>query len=87
MAIAGGRCLGQDPPGGLQAVQGGHPDVHQHDVGAQPAGGGHRVQAVGGLADHLDAGGGEDHGEAGADQRLVVGDHHPGHDASSGAFS
>src|SRR4029450_10882338 len=87
VAIGGGWRLGQDPSSGLQAVQLGHPDVHQHHVGAQPARGGHRFQPVGGLPADFGVGGGQDHGEAAADQRLVVGDHHPGHAGSSGASS
>lgn len=66
----------QDTAGGLQAVQLGHPDVHQDDVGPGAPDGGDGFGSVGRLGDHIDAVGGEDHPEAGTGQRLVVGDHH-----------
>ena len=42
--------------GGLHAVDAGHPDVEEADVGAQLAGDGHRLVPVRGLADDLDPG-------------------------------
>ena len=79
---------GDDAAGRLDAVELGHADVHQHDVGLQPARHVDRLHAVDGLADHLDVVlGVEDHLEAGADERLVVGDHdaHAHAVASSGS--
>ena len=62
----------------------GHADVHQHDVGMRLAGREHRLEPVGGLAHDLDVGlGVEDQPEAGADERLVVGDEDADHAASS----
>ena len=78
---------GEDAPGGLQPVHLRHPDVHQDDVGPGAPDRVDGLGAVGRLGDHVDAVGGQDHPEAGADQRLVVGDHDAqrrGHGASSG---
>ena len=50
-----GVVLG-DRRGGLEAVRGGHPQVHQDHVGAERAGEGDAFDAVGGLAHDLDAG-------------------------------
>jgi hypothetical protein len=69
----------KDPPGGLQAIDVRHPDIHEHHVGPEPARFGQGLGSVGGLADHGDAAGGEDHAEPGADQVLIVGDENPGH--------
>jgi hypothetical protein len=64
--------------GGLDAVDARHPDVEEADVGTQLACHGDRLVTVRCLADDLDPGlRVEDHGEPGADQELVVGDHHP----------
>ena len=62
----------------LDAVELGHADVHQHDVGLQRAAPASTASsAVGGLADDVEVVlGVEDHAEAGAHQRLVVGDQH-----------
>ncbi len=66
---------GQQPPRGLDPVQLGHPDVHQHDVGPQLARLVDGLEPVAGLADDLEIVlGVEDHAEAGAHERLVVGD-------------
>ena len=74
--------VGGDAPGGFQAVHPGHPDVHQHHVGALAAGQVDRLRAVGGLAHHLEVVGRVDqHVEPGADQRLVVGEQDPDHGA------
>ena len=69
-----------DPTGRLDPVETRHPDVHQHDVGADRVrevdGGG----TVGGLAEDEQVGlGGEDHPEPGAHQLLVVCQHDGGH--------
>ncbi len=67
--------FGEQPAGGLDPVELGHADVHQHDVGLQVPGLRDRVEAVGGLADDLQIVlGVEDHAEPGAHERLVVGD-------------
>jgi hypothetical protein len=70
-----------DPAGGLEAIDPGHPDVHQDHVGALGARQLHRLLAVDRLADHLDVSVRlEQHPEAGPDQRLVVGEEHPDHE-------
>ena len=64
-----------DPAGGLDAVGAGHADVHQDDVGPQPAGQLQGLGAVRRLADRVHVGlGVEDHAERQAQQRLVVGE-------------
>ena len=73
-----GPCGGQDPPGRLEPVHLRHPDVHQHDVRPVLERGRDRLPPVRGLGHHLDARRAEDQPEAAADQRLVVGDDHPG---------
>ena len=66
----------EDPLGRAEPVELGHPDVHQHHVGAAPAYDVDRSAPVGRLADHGDVGLGlEDHAEAGAQQPLVVRQH------------
>src|SRR5206468_4152089 len=62
-----------------------HADVHEHDVGARRTGEADGVVAGAGLAHQLEVFGGVDQqAEAGADERLVVGQHHPdGHRCSS----
>ena len=70
------RVVARDPPGRLEAVHHRHPNVHQHHVGPFAGGECNRLGAVARLADHLDVGlAGEQHREAAADERLVVGDH------------
>ena len=69
---------GQDPPGRLEPVHLRHPDVHQHDVRPVLEGGRDRLPPVRGLGHHRDARRAEDQPEAAPDQRLVVGDDHPG---------
>jgi hypothetical protein len=67
----------------LDAVELGHADVHQHDVGRQATRLLDRRVAVGRLADDVDVLlGVEDHAEAGAHQRLVVGDQDADHSGS-----
>ena len=69
------RRAAQDLPGCLEPVHDRHPHVHEHDVGRQVPGLGHRVGAVGGLAHDLQARlGGEHRGETLAHHRLVVRD-------------
>ena len=43
------------PAGGFDAIDGGHRDVHQHDVGSELEREAHALVAVAGLSDHLDA--------------------------------
>ena len=69
---------GQDPPGRLEPVHLRHPDVHQHDVRPVLERGRDRLPPVRGLGHHRDARRAEDQPEAAPDQRLVVGDDHPG---------
>ena len=69
-------------PGGLDAVQARHADVHQHDVRVKLPGRSNGFEAVLGLADHLKLRVGvKDKAEATPDERLVVGyqdtDHRP----------
>ena len=61
--------------GGLDAVDLGHPDVHQDDVGSLAAGQRYRLAPVGRLAGDFHVGDGVDEQpEGGAQQRLVVGE-------------
>jgi hypothetical protein len=68
---------GQDPPGRLEPVHLGHPDIHQHDVRPVLQRGRDRLPAVRGLGHHRDARGAQDQPEAAPDQRLVIRDDHP----------
>ncbi len=78
------RC---DGPGGLNSVQHGHADVHQHDVGPIEIDEPHGVGAVGSLAHDLHVVLGlENHAEALAQEGLVVGQHHPDAHAGTGAL-
>ena len=83
ISTAARRGLRDDPARRLDAVQLGHLDVHQHHVGLAPAREIDRRRPVPGLADDLDAGLRlEDRAEAGAHERLIVGDEHAdGHEA------
>jgi hypothetical protein len=66
--------VSDDLAGGGQAVEHGHADVHQHDVGAFPLGEQDGLFAVTGLADHLDVGlGVEQRAESGTDKCLIIG--------------
>ena len=72
---AGEVRVAGDPPGGLEPVESGHADVHQEHVGPGRLGDGDGVVAVVGFADEFEVVGVADHrGEAGAHERLVVGD-------------
>ena len=71
---------GAQPRRGGDAVQAGHADVHQDDVGpqgGQPLDGFEATDALG--HDLEPVGGGEDPGQAGPDDRLVVHERHPDH--------
>jgi peptidoglycan/LPS O-acetylase OafA/YrhL len=75
---AGEIVVGGDAAGRLDPVHHGHPDVHEHDVGAGAAGQVDGLPAVEGLADDVDVRlGVEDQPEARPDQGLVVGEQHP----------
>ncbi len=70
-------------PGRLDAVEDGHADVHQHDVGIERSGERDGLRAVGCLADHLDVALRlEDQPQAAADDRLVVDEEDADHDGS-----
>jgi hypothetical protein len=77
----------------LDPIQPWHAHVHQHHVGAQPAGQRDCFDAVDRLTDHLDVALGlQDQAEAAPDQGLVVGDEHPdpgrvGHGAAASVGS
>src|ERR1019366_2868890 len=65
-----GLCAHQ--PGGGDAVEPRHPDVHQDDVGVVQIDGGQDAAAVAGLAGDLDLrGAGQHHRQSGTDQRVV----------------
>jgi len=64
--------------GGLKAVGGRHPEVHQHDVGTERADHGDALDPVEGLSDDLDAGVLEHTPEGVADGGGVVDEQHPG---------
>ncbi|TXS57398.1 histidine kinase [Streptomyces sp. t39] len=67
-----------DPARRFDPVQHGHPDVHHHHVRPQALGQGDGLRPVARLPGHLDARRVRDHHlQGGADQRLVVGEHHP----------
>ncbi len=63
-----------DEPGGLHAVEDGHGDVHQDDVGSQLEGQAEGLVAVGGLAHHLEALVLQGAAQALAEHPVVVGD-------------
>ena len=76
-------ALADELTGRLDAVEGGHADVHDDDVRAAPAGLGDALATVGRLADDLDVIlAVEDHPEAGPDELLVV--HEQDADAHAG---
>jgi hypothetical protein len=77
-----------DLPGGLEAVQHRHLNVHQRDVRAVLGGQPHRLQPVGGLGGHLDVVFGvQQRADAAADQRLVISQQHPDHDGARAGSS
>ena len=66
---------GDYPPRCLESVELGHPDVHQDYGRVKPRGVGHRLEPVSRFCYYFDVlFAGEQHPEAGADHRLVVGD-------------
>src|SRR5919204_1871802 len=72
--------MGAQPPGGLEAIDVGHADVHENDFRSylprQPDG----ILAGGRLAHHLDVGRRvEQHPEPGTYQCLVIGEENPDH--------
>jgi hypothetical protein len=74
------RWPGSDAAGGLDAVDSGHADVNEHDVGAFPLGEAERFVAVARLADDRNVIFGVNQcGKAGSHQRLIIGEHHPDH--------
>ena len=70
------RMVGSDyPPSRLESVELGHPDVHQDYGRVTSRGLGHRLKSVSRFCYHFDVlFAGEQHPEAGADHRLIVGD-------------
>src|SRR5690606_20526682 len=76
-----------DLPGGRDAVESGHPDVHQHHVRSQRAHLPDRGIAVRGLTDHGDVVGPvQDHRQSCANRAVVVGQQYPdGHRAPRAA--
>ncbi len=71
---------GEDPGGGLVAVEHGHTQVHQHEVRLQPDRERYRLRAVCRFADHLDIRGRlEQRDDSAADDRMIVGDEHADH--------
>ena len=70
---AGGSGWRAQQPGGGDAVELGHADVHEHDVGAVAVDGAEHAAAVVGLADDLDAlRAGQHHPQPRAHERVVV---------------
>jgi hypothetical protein len=66
-----GQAERDDPPGRLEAVHPGHPDVHEHDVRPRPGHLADRRDPVLGLADHFEVGLGlDEHADARPHQRL-----------------
>jgi len=79
---------GEQAPGGFQAVQNRHADVHQDEVGRKLSYLGERVAAVVGLADDVEVGLGlEDHPQPAADQCFVVDDQDADHGVMCGRGS
>src|SRR6185369_10388449 len=75
---------GGNLPSCLDAVEVGHPDVHQHDVGADLARGYDRLRAGGGFTDDTQTWCRVDQQpETSADEGLVVGDNDADHAAAS----
>ena len=69
----GGIGMPADLGGGGDAVEDGHADVHQDDVGVKVADGVDCLTAVGCLADELHRRGSAEHaGQTGSDERVVV---------------
>ena len=66
----------REPLGGRDAVELGHLDVHDDQIGTQLGGEGDGGLAVSGLADDLEAVVAQDLDDVEADERLVLGDDH-----------
>ena len=80
----GGLWHRRDRRGCLDAVDAGHPHVHQHHVGPAPLGQLDGLAAVGGIADHVELGVAlDDHPETGTNHGLVIDEHHADHRARS----
>lgn len=80
--------IAADHAGGGEPVGAGHPDVHQHDVGARPPGELVGLRPVGGLPDDLHVGlGVHEHLEGAAQQSLVVGEQDLDRCAGRGVWS
>ena len=80
MRVPASRGSAQIRLGRLQPVHHGHPDVHEHDVGAGRANDVHGLTTVGRLADHREAlFVGDEFADGGADQGLVVGEYDGDH--------
>jgi len=70
--------VGEQAAGCLDAINGGHADVHQHDIGAQAAHQGRDGRSGLGFADHRDVGlGVDDRPQTAADERFVVDEEDP----------
>ena len=67
-----------EPRRDVEAVDVGQLHVEQHHLGAEPAGLGDRLGAVGGLAHDVEPLGFEEHARGGAERRVVVDDEDPG---------
>ena len=73
----GGGIGREDAPGGLEAVELRHADVHQDDGRVKALRLAHCLEPVARLGHHLDVLlAGQQHAEPGAHHRLVVGDEH-----------
>jgi hypothetical protein len=73
----------EDPPGGLQAVQAWHPNVHEDDIGSKFLDLGDGGDAIGGLAHYVKVRLGlEDQSEPAPNQRLIVDDEDADHDCT-----
>lgn len=81
---AGPRQLSQQQPGRRDAVEDGHRQVHEHHVRGGGGRGLESLLSVGGLAGHLDVGGGlEDGDQARPDELVVVDDEDADHVAAA----
>ena len=72
---SGGVVSGEDPPGRLESVELGHPDVHQDHGSIKPPLLGYRFESISCLCHDFDVLlAGEQHPEPSPDHGLVVGD-------------
>lgn len=73
-----GEAVTQDAAGGLDAVDAGHLQIHQHDIGMERCGRGDHLVSVGCLADEVEpAGVGDETAQTIAEERMVIGDEDP----------